>query len=101
VWVIQDFRSRAHHKENQLLRACISLGEMLAHFQAVTQIVIRSTSSSETSSVRRSAGRSPCLQSRACRAAKNAAASDAFDAAVNIAFLSAFKTASQEARYCA
>src|SRR5208337_1243683 len=36
-----------------------------------------------------------------CRAARNAAASDALDAAVKIAFLSAFKTASQDARYCA
>jgi hypothetical protein len=35
------------------------------------------------------------------RAARNAAASDALDAAVKIAFLSAFMTASQDARYCA
>jgi transposase len=36
-----------------------------------------------------------------CRAARNAAASDALDAAVKIAFLSAFNTASQDVRYCA
>ena len=36
-----------------------------------------------------------------CGAARNAAASDAVDAAVKIAFLSAFNTGSQDARYCA
>ena len=34
-----------------------------------------------------------------CRAARNVAASDALDAAVKIAFLSAFMIASQDARY--
>jgi hypothetical protein len=32
---------------------------------------------------------------------RKAAASDAFEAAVKIAFLSAFRTDSQDARYCA
>ena len=36
-----------------------------------------------------------------CRAARNAVASDALDAAAKIALLSAFMTASQDARYCA
>jgi hypothetical protein len=35
------------------------------------------------------------------RAARNAVASDALDAAVKIAFLSAFRTESRETRYCA